>query len=112
MIETILVISVIFNSICIWYIVQLLRRFLDISENLENFFEVLKEYETHVDVVYNLERFYGDSTLQNLLRHTKDIVKESNLIRELYDIDFENTEDENTEDEDNEEEKIEDEDNE
>jgi len=77
MIEVLLCFSVVGNILFIWYIVQLLRRFLSFQEELDAFALKLAEYETHIEIVHNLERFYGDETLGNLLRHSKAIVEES-----------------------------------
>ena len=68
--------SVILNIILIWYIVQLLKRFLTFQDQLDNFSETLEEYRDHIDIVNGLERFYGDETLGNLLRHSKALVEE------------------------------------
>ena len=76
MIELLLILSVVINICLIWYIVQLLRRFLAFQEELDEFAIKLEEYEGHVEVVHNLERFYGDATLTNLLRHSKDMADE------------------------------------
>ena len=77
MIGLLLFFSAVINILFIWYIVQLLRRFLSFQEGLDAFALKLEEYETHVEVVNSLERFYGDETLGNLLRHSKAIVEES-----------------------------------
>ena len=71
-----LAISVILNFIFVWYIVQLLKRFLTFQEELDTFSETLEEYRVHIDIVNGLERFYGDETLGNLLRHSKALVEE------------------------------------
>ena len=71
-----LVLSIIFNVILIWYIIQLLKRFLTFQEELDSFSVTLEEYRDHIDIVKGLERFYGDETLGNLLRHSKALVEE------------------------------------
>ena len=71
-----LALSVILNLVFIWYIVQLLRRFLTFQEELDGFGETLEEYRDHIEIVNGLERFYGDETLGNLLRHSKALVEE------------------------------------
>ena len=76
MIELILTLSVIVNTFLVWYIVQLLRRFLAFQEDLDSFAIKLEEYEGHVEVVNKLERFYGDPTLGNLLKHSKTMAEE------------------------------------
>ena len=72
----------------VWYIVQLLRRFLNISEELEGLFISLEEYSQHVDIVYNLERFYGDTTLDNLLRHSQSLSERAKNFRATYDVNY------------------------
>ena len=71
-----LALSVVLNIVFVWYIIQLLKRFLTFQEELDNFSETLEEYRDHIDIVNGLERFYGDETLANLLRHSKALVEE------------------------------------
>ena len=75
--------SIIFNVIFVWYIVQLLKRFLVFQEELDQFSETLEEYRDHIDIVNGLERFYGDETLGNLLRHSKALVEECQSFQRL-----------------------------
>ena len=77
-------ISGVANCLLIWYIVQLLKRYLNFQDRIDDFINKIEEYEGHVDVVYNLETFYGDETLGNLLRHSKTMVEDCNDFRLLY----------------------------
>jgi hypothetical protein len=88
MIEILLGISVVINILLVWYIIQLIRRFLNISEELEGLFIVLEEYSEHVDIVYNLERFFGDTTLENLLRHSRAVSERAKNFRATYDVNY------------------------
>jgi hypothetical protein len=36
----------------------------------------LRDYEEHLENVYSMDIFYGDSTLESLLKHTKEITEE------------------------------------
>lgn len=81
MIEIWLTVSVIVNIVFIWYFIRLLRRLLFFQDELDEFSLRLEEYNGHVDIVYNLERFYGDETLLNLLRHSRGIVEDCNKFR-------------------------------
>jgi hypothetical protein len=36
-------------------------------------FNFIDDYSNHLEVVYNMETFYGEPVLENLLKHTKDI---------------------------------------
>jgi len=71
-----LALSVVLNVVFTWYIIQLLKRFLTFQEELDTFSERLEEYRDHIEIVHGLERFYGDETLSNLLRHSKALVEE------------------------------------
>jgi len=64
--------SVVVNIFFVWYIRQLLIRFNYFSKNFEAFEDMVQGYQDHLENVYGLETFYGDSTLQGLLNHTKD----------------------------------------
>ena len=90
-----LIISAIFNFVFIWYIVQLLKRFLTFQEELDNFSETLEEYKEHIDIVNSLERFYGDETLGNLLRHSKALVEECQSFQRVLRQEEEYAEEEN-----------------
>ena len=71
-----LVFSILLNIFLFWYIAQLISRLVIFQEEIDSFAEKLDEYSKHVDILYNLERFFGDETLANLLRHSKSIVEE------------------------------------
>ena len=68
--------SVVINIFLFWYVVQLLRRFLAFQEDLDEFAVRLEEYEGHVTIIHDMERFYGDATLANLLHHSKVMTEE------------------------------------
>ena len=76
MIYFLLSLSAVLNVFLIWYLIKLLRRFLTFQDELDEFSLLLEEYHGHVDIIYNLERFYGDSTLKNLLVHSKNVAEE------------------------------------
>ena len=76
--------SALLNVVLVWYVVQLIKRFLSFQGLLDDFVERIKEYESHIDVVYNLERFYGDETLNNLLNHSKAITEECENFKVIY----------------------------
>ncbi len=92
MIEIILTLSLLTNGFLVWYILQLLRRFLAFQEELDEFSVKLEEYEGHIEIINNLERFYGDTTLSNLLRHSKDMTRQckefQNLLKDQEEEDY------------------------
>jgi hypothetical protein len=88
MIEVLLAVSLGINILLGWYIVQLLKRFLIFQEELDYFMDKLKEYDVHLDTINQLERFYGDETLASLVRHSKDIVKECEVLKSVVEADY------------------------
>lgn len=65
--------SVITNAILIWYVRKLIKQFADAIENAIGFQEFIDEYEAHLEVVLQMEAFSGEPTIENLLKHTKDM---------------------------------------
>ena len=53
----------------VWLNVFLVKRLLSVSENLDDFLFTMQEFEEHLNNVYNMEKFYGDEVLNNLLAH-------------------------------------------
>jgi hypothetical protein len=62
----------------------MIKRVLAFQERLDEFVASLTDYEGHVDIIYNLETFYGDETLKNLLRHSKAVVEDCREFKALY----------------------------
>ena len=78
-----LVFSLVINGLCIWYIRNLLKRFLFISNNLADLIEMVSNYRAHLKAVYSLDMFYGDETLKALMEHTSLF---SELLEEFEDV--------------------------
>ena len=70
----ILVLSIAVNALLGWYMIKLLRRFLFLSDNLDDLLDQLDGYSMHVENVHSLEMFYGEPVLQNLMNHSRDVV--------------------------------------
>ena len=92
MIDFLLAFSVLLNVVFVWYIIQLLRRFLAFQQELDEFSILLEEYRGHIDIISKLERFYGDETLGNLLRHSKSLVEECQRFQNILQQDEEEEE--------------------
>ena len=79
-----LIISVAINIFFIWYVYNLLKKLLFVSENIEDFLEILKDYSDHVETIYNMETYYGDETIEHLLTYSKEVVQEIKTYEEIY----------------------------
>jgi hypothetical protein len=56
-----------------WYCYKLTNKLLFLSDNMEELFIRLDEFDRHINFIYELEMFYGDETLKNLIRHSRDL---------------------------------------
>ena len=69
-------VSLIINGVLVWYARLLARQFLFFTQNVAALEEALSAFGEHLSGVHELEMFYGDDTLDGLLRHSKAIVEE------------------------------------
>jgi hypothetical protein len=84
MILTLLIISAVVNLLFIWYVYNLLKKLLFVSDNMGEFLDTLQNYSEHIERIYNMETYYGDETIKQLLEHSKEIVKELKAYEEIY----------------------------
>ena len=66
------------NVFMIWYTVKLLRELVTVSSTVEEAFSDIDAFVSHLNGVHELEMFYGDETLGNLLSHSAMLKEEIN----------------------------------
>ena len=72
----ILLLSVALNVLLVWYVRKVQSEYiLFIRDNLEALTDMHTEFNEHLEVVNNMEMYFGDQTLVGLLEHSK-FVKE------------------------------------
>lgn len=79
--------SSVFFAVCVflgWYIRALLGDLRETKEDLLQIREIATEFVTHLEEVYNLETYYGDDTLENLLKHGRFLVNQFEEVYSLY----------------------------
>ena len=79
-----LVLSVGINIFLIVYLRRILKKMAFLSENIADLLSSLGAFSKHLEAVYELETFYGDTTLKNLIQHSKNVVKDIELYKEIY----------------------------
>ena len=79
-----LVLSVALNVFLIVYLRWLLRKFAFLSENIGDLISSIDGFSKHLESVHELEAFYGDPTLKNLIVHSQQIVKGVEIYKEIY----------------------------
>ena len=80
------ILSIAGNVLLVWYIRKLMKQFSDAIRSLSEFQVVISEYQNHLETVSNMESYYGDTTIENLLKHTKDIGKFVNDSGSLFSL--------------------------
>ena len=91
-----LVLSLLFNVGFFLYTRNVVANLLRVSEELGDFQQMIGSFVSHLRSVYELENFYGDQTLQGLLKHSRTLLNEMYDFQEKYqtseEIDFDETE--------------------
>jgi len=69
-----LILSIVGNVFALWYIRRLLAKILFVSQNLTDLVDLLTTYRNHLQRLFNLEMYYGDETMQFLIKHTRSLL--------------------------------------
>lgn len=78
--------SILANAIFIWYLRENTTRLIFISKNIGHLLDIVLEYREHLKTISELELFYGDENIINLIKHTKFMVEEIDKFKEIYSI--------------------------
>ena len=80
-------VSVLFNVIMVWYAKTSLSKLDAVytaSEEAAEIFSMIDTYGEHLQSVYEMPTFYGDTTLQGVLDHTKQMVEYLKKYEKVY----------------------------
>ena len=61
--------------VLMFYIRWLLQIVKIANQDMQSLTIMISDFSEHVSSIYELEMFYGDQTLQNLLNHSKELVE-------------------------------------
>ena len=90
-----------------WYIKNLLQQLIFVSENYGELKKVLDEFTGHLEIVYNMETYYGEPIIENLIKHSRHVTEYVKKFENIYSLtneeDMEGEEDSGEEKFDNEE---------
>ena len=73
---TLFLLSFAINTIFVFYVKWLLNNFKFLGEEVEAVKELTNGFAIHLKSIYELEMFYGDTTLKELLEHSKQLVEQ------------------------------------
>ena len=92
-----LYLSIVINCVLMWYVQNILNTSNELNEDVIDLFTELENYSNHLDQIHEMETFYGDQNLQNLINHTRSITNNIIDIQRKYDEDTEILEEETEE---------------
>tara|TARA_R100000315_G_C5192006_1_gene112054 strand:- start:422 stop:823 length:402 start_codon:yes stop_codon:yes gene_type:complete len=89
-----LYLSVLLNIGLVWYVFQLTSYVKEFQDDLVDMFTSIVKLENHMAQVYELETFYGDETLHDLLDHMSTAADLINEYNEKYNFSLDDEEEE------------------
>ena len=81
-------------GLAVWYVRGLLRVMYQMTVDVQQMEDKMVEFSKHLDNVYEMEMFYGDETLGQLIRHSKEVVNSISKFRNLFEIENDKTNEE------------------
>ena len=80
------VVSIAFNVALMWYNREAVRKIVFFSDSIGDMMGYFKEFQVHIESLYEMEVFYGDATIKGLIDHTKFMVEEIENFEEIYSL--------------------------
>lgn len=81
-----LILSLVLNGILLWYIRKMLGKLLSVSDNMGNLVEDLASYQNHLQQLYEMEMYYGEPSIKNLIVHSKEIIDHVKEFNDVYNL--------------------------
>ena len=82
-----------------WYIKKLIENISNMTEDIEDLLDTVYTFETHMKAMFSLETYHGDETLEDLIKHTREVVDEIDVFKDKYALDEDEYEDSETQEE-------------
>jgi len=79
-----LILSILLNGLLIWYVIKLLKKFIFISENFADLYLTTKAFRVFVSGLYSMDSYHGEPMIQELLYRTKEVNREIDEFREIF----------------------------
>ena len=81
-----LVLSVCVNALLLWYIRKMLKQLLGVSDRMGNLVEDLASFQNHIQQLYEMEMYYGEPSIKNLIVHSKQIIEHVKQFSDVYNL--------------------------
>lgn len=93
-----LYLSIVTNLALLWYVKNALQASKLLEEDVTDVMEKINNFSNHIENIYELEMFYGDENLENLLTHSRQLINDFIDFQEnYYDVEVEDIETEDEE---------------
>jgi hypothetical protein len=86
MIIAFLTLSVSLNILMFWYATKLLGTVRFIQENAEAIQIISEDFKQHLNAVNQMEMYFGDETLSELLKHAEHVSTQISTLSEIMEI--------------------------
>jgi hypothetical protein len=67
------ILSCCINLVALFYVRWLIKTIAVINQDVESLTEIVSDFAAHTKSVYELEMFYGDETLEALMKHATEL---------------------------------------
>ena len=64
----------------------MLSKLLPISENIGNLVEDLASYQNHLQQLYEMEMYYGEPSIKQLIMHSRQVIEHVKEFSDVYSI--------------------------
>jgi hypothetical protein len=79
-----LFLSVVVNVGLLWFIKSTLSKEVDLEEDVVDIVAKIDMFSEHIEKIHQLEIYYGDEQLQNLMEHSSQLVNDFIDFQEKY----------------------------
>ena len=86
MIIAFLALSASLNILMFWYATKLLGTVRFIQENAEAIQAISEDFKQHLNAVNQMEMYFGDETLSELLKHAEHVSTQISTLNEIMEI--------------------------
>jgi hypothetical protein len=84
--SAILFLSTVCNVVVFFYARNALTQLLSVSEELGDLQVMVNAFANHITVVYELDKFYGDTTLKDLMEHAISFNEQLETFEYIYSL--------------------------
>ena len=72
------------NVIMVWYIKKLITIIEDTKTGIKDMKEAITIFSEHLQIIYKQDTFYGEPTIERLIKHSKVLVEEMEQFINLF----------------------------